>query len=259
LLLGGLQKTTLIDFPGKVACTVFTVGCNFGCPFCHNRDLVNPNLFRESGLKQLKEAEFFAFLKERKKLLDGVCITGGEPTVQPDLPEFTQKIKKIGYLVKLDTNGSNPQILKKLIDDRLIDYVAMDIKSDFDSYLWTIKLKAQNSKRKATTQDLKILDKIKESIRLILQSGINYEFRTTVVPTLHTEESLIRLAKQLKTLITNYKLLITDFVWFLQPFRPQNCLDKKFLQIKPYSNKEMKKLTQALKTVLPATKLRGEG
>ena len=127
MILGGYQKLTLIDYPGKIATTVFTVGCSFRCPFCHNPELVLSSQF--AGHRMDLEKEFFEFLKKRKGKIEGVCITGGEPTIQPDLIEFIKKIKKLGFLVKLDTNGTRPDVLKKLLDAKLLDFMAMDIKN----------------------------------------------------------------------------------------------------------------------------------
>lgn len=174
MLIGGYQKLTLIDYPGKVATTVFTVGCNFRCPFCHNPELVIPE--REL-VKQFKpiEKEFFAFLGKRKGKLDGVCITGGEPTLYPDLPDFIRRIKDMGFLVKLDSNGTNPGMLRRLFKEKLVDFVAMDIKNRHEKYAETVGLDAVD------------MDTIRESIALILESGKPYEFRTTVVPGLHEE------------------------------------------------------------------------
>jgi len=238
MLFGGLQRTTLIDYPGKIACTVFSVGCNFACPFCHNKDLVSEKLFTESGISEVSEKEIFDFLAKRRGILEGVCITGGEPCLNPDLPHFIKKIKNLDYSVKLDTNGSNPEMLKKLIEERLINYVAMDIKTNFSNYEEVIRVKNYESR-------------IKKSIELILKSKIDYEFRTTIVPTLHTKETLLKLAKYLKS-------LNSQFNWYLQPFRPQNCLDPQFLKIEPYTYNQLKQILKVIKKILPTTKLRGE-
>ena len=154
MIIGGLQKTTLIDYPGKIACTVFLSVCNFRCPWCYSGELVLP----EKILKQprISEKEFFNFLRERKGLLEGVVICGGEPTVNKDLPQFIEKIKRMGYFIKLDTNGSNPKMLKDLIDTKLIDYVAMDIKAPIDSEIY----------KKILREGVK-LDDIKESIEIL--------------------------------------------------------------------------------------------
>lgn len=180
MLIGGYQKLTLIDYPGKIATTVFTVGCNFRCPFCHNPELVltnNLQLTTDNGL----EKEFFAFLKKRRRQLEGVCITGGEPTIQPDIIPFIKKIKKLGFLVKLDSNGTRPDVLKKIIDGKLVDFIAMDIKGPIKKY-------AETSGNKVD------ISRIQLSIDLIKNSGIPYEFRTTAVPGLHTEKDFSEIA-----------------------------------------------------------------
>lgn len=188
MTLGGFQKLTLIDYPGHIATTVFTVGCSFRCPFCHNPELVNLRLAHNSE----SEKNFFAFLKTRQGKLDGVCITGGEPTIQPDIVEFIKKIKKMGFAVKLDSNGTRPDVLKKLIDQKLIDYIAMDIKSDLKNYP---KMTGMNNVE--TRFIASILDRIKLSVDLIMNSRIPYEFRTTVVPGLHAEKDFLAIAKWL--------------------------------------------------------------
>lgn len=193
MLLGGLQKLTLIDYPEKLACTVFTLGCNFRCQFCHNPELI---LVSENS-PRLTEREFFKFLKKRIGKLDGVCITGGEPAIQDDIIKFIKKIKKLGFLVKLDTNGIRPDIIKELISEKLIDYIAMDIKAP-------LGLKSQTPSTKFQTKyesviGVKIdLEKIKESVSIIMSSQIEYEFRTTAVPGIHTEEDFVEIGKWLK-------------------------------------------------------------
>ena len=178
MILGGFQKLTLLDYPGKIAATVFTVGCSFRCPFCHNPELVNLRLAHNEE----SEKAFFEFLEKRKGKLEGVCITGGEPTIQPDIVEFIQKIKKLGFLVKLDSNGTRPDVLKKLIDQKLVDYIAMDIKNKLEKYDVTTGSKVDK-------------DRIRLSVNLIRNSRIPYEFRTTVVPGLHTEKDFLEIAK----------------------------------------------------------------
>ncbi len=258
MLIGGLQKTTLIDFPGKIACTVFLVGCNFSCPFCHNKDLVNFNLFKKSKIKPVLDKEFFEFLEKRKKILDGVCITGGEPTINKNLPRFIKKIKQLGYAVKLDTNGGNPEMLQRLVKENLVDYIAMDIKSSFDDYYQTANLKTQNLKLKTTAQNLKLINIIRKSIKIIVKSKIDFEFRTTVVPGLHTKDNLIALARQLKKLLVTCHMSHVAINWFLQPFRPQNCLDPAYLKKQPFSSKKLKEILMAVKKIFPSVKIRGE-
>ena len=164
----GLQKMTLLDYPGRVACTVFLGGCDFRCPFCHNFELVEGPLPDLVG-----EEDFFAFLQKRRGLLDGVAVTGGEPCLRGDLPEFLARIREAGFDVKLDTNGNHPHMLARLIDEGLVDYVAMDVKNSPGKYASTVGL---------ATIDLA---PITESMQLIMRSGVAYEFRTTVVEQYH--------------------------------------------------------------------------
>ncbi|MDO4867587.1 MAG: anaerobic ribonucleoside-triphosphate reductase activating protein [Clostridia bacterium] len=164
----GLQKMTLLDFPGRVACTVFLGGCDFRCPFCHNFELVDG-----SAPAIMEDGELFAFLEKRRGLLDGVAITGGEPCLRPDLPDLLRRIRALGYGVKLDTNGTHPALLKAILDEGLADYVAMDVKNSPEKYAQTVGLEAVD------------LAPIRESVRLLLSGGVDYEFRTTVVDELH--------------------------------------------------------------------------
>lgn len=200
---------TLIDYPGKVACTVFTIGCNFFCPFCHNPELVDPEKIKKQPV--ISEKVFFDFLTSRKGDLDGVCITGGEPTIHKDLPRFIKKIRNLGFSVKLDTNGSNPEMIKKLIDSKLIDYIAMDIKGP--------------------------LQIPKKSVELIKNSGIDYEFRTTVVPILHTKEDILEIARELSPAKK----------YFLQQFRPGKNLNQSFEKEKPYSIEKLIEFCEAIR------------
>lgn len=181
MLICGYQKTTLLDYPGHVAATVFTGGCNFRCPFCHNTDLV---LHPASMINTTKE-EFMSFLNKRKPILSGICITGGEPTLQSDLPDFIKEIKELGYLVKLDTNGYMPTVLEDLLSQNLLDYIAMDIKAGSSHYAKVSGLPALD------------MELIKRSIAIIENSGIPYEFRTTVVKELHTENDFYEIRDML--------------------------------------------------------------
>lgn len=178
----GLQKLTLLDYPKKTACTIFTGGCNFRCPFCHNAllvtDIDNSNTYTEE--------EILDFLAKRKGLLDGVCITGGEPLMQNDIAEFIKKIKELGYKVKLDTNGTFPEKLAELLKNRLVDYVAMDIKNSKEKYAETAGIKNIN------------LSDIEKSINLLKSSDVDYEFRTTVVKEFHTEADIEKIAEWIK-------------------------------------------------------------
>ncbi|MBE6608070.1 MAG: anaerobic ribonucleoside-triphosphate reductase activating protein [Ruminococcaceae bacterium] len=176
--IGGLQKLTLLDYPGKIACTVFTVGCNLRCPFCHNASLVTHP--QDAGY--VTDDELFSFLKKRKGVLDGVCVTGGEPTLQKDLPDFLEKLKDLGYLVKLDTNGTNPRILRSVIDGHLVDYVAMDIKNSPEKYI-------------LTSGGIDLLKSIEESVSALLSGKVQYEFRTTVANGFHETEDFESIGK----------------------------------------------------------------
>lgn len=170
----GLQKLTLLDYPGHMACTVFTGGCNFRCPYCHNSGLV----LAPHSSEGITTEEFFAFLDSRRGKLEGVCITGGEPTLQPDLPEFLRRIHASGFLVKLDTNGSNPKLLATLLEEKLVDYVAMDIKNCLSRYGETVGVPNYSTAN------------VEESIRLLLSCDIDYEFRTTVTAELHDQTAI---------------------------------------------------------------------
>ena len=170
--ISGLQKTTLLDYPGQVACTVFLAGCNLRCPFCHNASLV-----LERPQPRIAEAEFFAFLKKRRGILDGVSVTGGEPTLRPELPEFIGRIRELGFRVKLDTNGTNPAMLRGLLENGLLNYVAMDIKNSPGRY-------------SVTCGGIDVLDKVKQSAALLMEGSVDYEFRTTCVHPLHDEQAM---------------------------------------------------------------------
>lgn len=225
--ISGLQKLTLLDFPGKMACTVFTYGCNFRCPFCHNAMLVT-----EENSDSISEEEFFTFLKKRQGILDGVCISGGEPTLQKDLAEFIKKIKAMGYAVKLDTNGSNPDILINLISENLIDYVAMDIKNSPEKYSITCGCDVN-------------VDKIKESVSIIIESGINHEFRTTTVREYHSAEDFEAIAQWLKG----------DSKYFLQHFEDSGNLIGENLS--PLSKDEMTAFAESMRSKLSNVDIRG--
>lgn len=217
--ISGFTKLTLIDYPNKLACIIFTKGCNYRCPFCHNSSLIKPN----KNDVFIDEKEIFDYLKKRKGLLDGICISGGEPTIQGDLYDFLLKVKKIGYLIKLDTNGSNPDLLKKLIDEKLVDYIAMDIKNSFDNYQKVVNIK-----------NLKIED-IKKSIKVIENSGIDYEFRTTIIKEYHSLDDILKIRKMLAKK-SNY---------YLQNFKnSEGVIDK---TLHGFSTQELEELSQLIK------------
>ena len=194
----GLQKMTLLDFPGKIACTVFLGGCNFRCPFCHNSEL-----FMGKPEKLMEDEEFFKFLKSRKGLLDGVCVSGGEPTLYKNLPEFLARIKELGFLVKLDTNGSRPEVVRELVEKNLVDYIAMDVKNSPAMYAQTVGLETMD------------LAPVEESLRFLIGGNVPYELRTTLVSQLHTEASIQDMGQWLHSLVTGMKpkkLFLQSFV-----------------------------------------------
>ncbi len=193
---------TLLDYPGKIACTVFLGGCNFRCPFCHNGEILDA-----TAETVMSEAELLAFLSKRRGLLDAVCISGGEPTLQAGLTDLLEKIKQMGYLTKLDTNGSRPEVLKELVSRGLLDYVAMDIKNCPDRYSQTAG---------ATVQ----MKRIEESIRYLLDDHVDYEFRTTVVAQLHDSEAVRQMGEWVTLLVQGKKAKR----WFVQPFTDRDTV-----------------------------------
>ena len=228
MLIKGLQKTTLLDYPGKVACTIFTGGCNFRCPFCHNASLVT-----KIDDNNIPEEEILSYLSKRKGILDGVCVTGGEPLLQNDIIPFLKKIKDIGLLIKLDTNGSRPNVLKQIISLGLVDYIAMDIKNSKEKYALTCGL-----------DDFP--DDAETSIDIIMRSGIPYEFRTTVVKELHDKEDIISIAERIKG---------TER-YFLQGFIDSgDIIDNKTYSA--YTAEEMKEILNDVKKIIPCASLRG--
>ena len=224
----GLQKTTLLDFPGKVACTVFTGGCNFRCPFCHNASLVT----HQEDAPSYSLQEVLSYVEKRKGILDGVCITGGEPLLQPDIEIFCRAIHDLGLLVKLDTNGAQSERLKQLIDAKLIDYVAMDIKNSKEEYARTCGLPSFPTG-------------VEDSIERLMTSDIPYEFRTTVVREFHTEESIESL--------TNWIRGARQY--FLQGFTDSGDLIAQGLS--SYSAEEMNRLLTVARRAIPHAELRG--
>ena len=229
MLIYGLQKLTLLDFPGRTACTVFTGGCNMRCPFCHNASLV----LRPHEQEVIPEEELFAFLKKRSGLLDGVCVTGGEPTLQPDLPEFLAKIKSLGFETKLDTNGLRPDVLKSVLEHRLADYVAMDIKSSRERYPAVSGIQERD------------VALIEESAETLMKGETPFEFRTTVVRELHSKEDFEAIGKWLSGAPR----------FFLQGFRDSGDLIGGGYSA--YSKEEMEELLLILRKNVPSAELRG--
>ena len=229
MVLHGLQKMTLLDFPGKVACTVFTGGCNFRCPFCHNARLVTDL----SGSVDIDEEEIFRFLAGRRGLLDGVCVTGGEPLLTPDIVPFIAKVRDMGFAVKLDTNGAFPSRLKELVEAGLVDYVAMDIKNSFEKYPLTVGLARFDTAP------------VEESVRYLLRGHVDYEFRTTVVKELHTPADIEAITAVIEGAPR----------YFLQNFVDSGNLIREGLS--PLSREELNVLLDGARRRVPAAELRG--
>ena len=230
MVISGFQKLTLVDFPGHTACIIFTQGCNFKCPFCHNSGLIQG----ANNSNKIDEQVLFDYLDKRKGLIDGVCVSGGEPLLQKDIELFIRKIKEKGYKVKLDTNGSKPKILKKLIDCNLIDYVAMDVKNTFSKYDVTSGAKVN-------------LDDIKESINILKSSNIDCEFRTTIVKELHSFENIEE--------ILNY--LGPSVKFYIQNYRDCDTVLQKGLN--GFSDVELLEIEKKLERRYPNVTIRGRG
>ncbi len=225
--IGGFQKMTVLDYPGKVACTVFTHGCNLRCPFCHNARLV----VRDEDL--IDENEILSYLNKRRGILDGVCISGGEPTLQSDLFDFMKKVKDLGMLIKLDTNGTCPDKLQYAIDNGLVDYVAMDIKNCREEYAKTCGLSKMD------------ISKIEKSVEILMQSGIDYEFRTTVTKELHTPDDFAKIGQWIKGAKRYY---IQSFV---------DSGDIILDGLNPLDLQGLKALLEAVSPYVPPVELRG--
>ncbi len=227
-MISGLQRLTLLDYPGKIACTVFLGGCNFRCPFCHNGSLVVPSEISEL----MSEDDFFAFLDSRVGRLEGVCISGGEPTLTPNLADFIRKIKEKGFSVKLDTNGSRPEVLSRLIDEGLVDYVAMDIKNSPENYGKTVGIDGYDVSR------------VGESAALLMQGRVDFEFRTTLCRELHSENDIEAIGKWLSG----------DEKFFLQSYRDEG--DLLLGGFSAYTEAERRELLEILRKYIPNADLR---
>jgi pyruvate formate lyase activating enzyme len=231
----GFIPTSLVDWDGKVVSTVFTPKCNFECSFCHNHELVkSPEKF-----EPVSEEKIIAHLKENADFLDGICITGGEPTLQRDLFEFCEKIKSLGFEVKLDTNGTNPTVLKKLIQKKLVDFVAMDIKAP---------ISMKKYEKISGVKSGYLIENVEESIQTLLKSDIDYEFRTTIVPSIHTKEEVKEIARS----ISGCKKYV------LQKFQPENAYSDSLKKERGQTDEEMDCLVKVIKKYVPNSKWRGK-
>jgi pyruvate formate lyase activating enzyme len=241
MIIGGLEKLTLLDYPDHLAAIIFTQGCNFRCHFCYNPLLVLPHQGRdeknkkEKGFSPFSPQNLFLFLQERRGRLEGVVITGGEPTLHPDLPGFIKAIKDLGYLVKLDTNGTNPEMLEQLIADRLIDYVAMDIKAPLAKYAAVVGVPVN-------------CNNLKKSVKIIKSSGLPYEFRTTVVPGLLEAADFTAMGELIKGASK----------WYLQNFKSDTDLvDSRYQSQPAYTAEEMAALAVTGRRYVKLCEVRG--
>lgn len=255
MIIAGLQKLTLLDYPGKTAATLFTQGCNFRCPFCHNADLLKsaqtlssaPQSDDASALPKIAENDLMGFLKKRKGILDGVCITGGEPTLQRDLPLFCQRIKQEGFLVKLDTNGSNPDALSGLLNKNAIDYVALDIKNSPELYAKTAGV------------DSAPTETIEATVRMLITGSIPFELRTTITQELHSEEALLATAEWIQRIVCSSPAEYREkgVSWYIQNFKDSDNVLAGEGVFTPWDEDALQKLLPHLKEKVPQTYLRG--
>lgn len=221
MLLSGIQKFSLLDYPEKISCIVFTPGCNFRCGYCHNPEFVLPQMIREIKDGFIPEEIFFRFLEKRKGKIEGVVITGGEPTVMGDLLAFMRTVKKMGFCIKLDTNGNKPEVVEQALRENLVDYIAMDIKTSLGQYKKLVGERANETE-------------IAKSIDMIKKSNISYEFRCTLIKEIHTEKILDAMACLLAGATTVY----------LQTFRPGTTLNPMFQSFHPFSKREMETISK---------------
>ena len=230
MFIGGFQKFTLLDYPGKIAAVIFTMGCNFRCPYCHNPEIVDPKKINYGN--KIETEEVLEFLSCRKNDLDGICITGGEPTLQPGLTEFVKKIKDLGFLVKIDTNASHSKIVEDLSAKELVDY-------------WAIDLKTSPEKYKILTKKENIAENISASINLITESNAEIELRTTVAPGVVGVDDFDEIIKWIDEI--NPKTFSKLYRYAIQGFKPEVTLNEKFQKVKPYSGEELENIVEKIK------------
>ena len=226
--IAGFQKLTLLDYPSKVACIIFTQGCNYKCPYCQNSGLID-----HSNEDLIDEEEIFKYLDKIKGIIDGIVISGGEPTIQKDLKTFMKKVKDLGFLVKLDTNGSNPNLVEEIINEGLVDYIAMDIKNVLKLY-------------KDVTDVTPNVENLKRSIELIKNSPIEHEFRTTIIKNIHDIDKILEICSY----VEGEKMFLQNFV------RSENVLGE---YLEPFSEAELVEIDNILKEKSPTVKIRGVG
>jgi len=228
----GFQKTSMVDYPEKIVSVIFLTNCNFRCPYCHNPEIV----LNDPKIEEIPQEEVIEYMKEKRKWVDGICITGGEPCLHKDLPEFIEKIKKEGFLVKLDTNGTNHEMIKELLDKKLLDFISMDIKSSLENYEKIVKINFGNFGK----------NKIERCVDIIRNSGVDYEFRTTILPELHSREDLKKIGEWLKG-SKNFAL---------QNFRPGKCLNPSYNKKSRFKKEELEDFKLMLEPYFEKVKIR---
>lgn len=240
----GILKVTLLDYPGKIAAIVFVGGCNFRCGYCYSPNLV----LRPQELEPIPEEKVLEYLRtEGKNWLDGLVVSGGEPTLQPELPSFLEKVKALGYSVKLDTNGSNPGMLAKLLEKRLVDYVALDVKAPLEKEAYERVIGIPDSAPYRGAEVNGVVERIKRSVEIIQKSGVDYEFRTTVIPGLLDKDSIDRIAEQIKGARR----------YFIQQFRLSEHVDPRYSSMVPYPPSYLLKIKKHIAPCFQSCEARG--
>jgi len=230
----GFQKTSLIEYPGKIVSVAFVGGCNFRCPFCQNPELV----LNFKNLPSIGEEKIIEHLIQKRKWLDGLAITGGEPTLYGDLPDFIKRVRKEGFLVQVETNGTNPKMIRNLIEEDAVSYIALDIKAPL---VW------EKYRKAAGIKERDLFEKVEETVQILLSSDIDYELRTTVVPSLVDEEEIGKIARQVRGAKK----------YVLQQFRNEKTLDKSYNRLEPYPKEKLEKIRQRIKDFFPVCEIRG--
>jgi pyruvate formate lyase activating enzyme len=236
----GFEKLSLVDFPGHIACVIFLAGCNFRCHFCYNKNLV----IDTHVLPDIEEEKIFSYIKGRKKLLEGIVVTGGEPTVNPDLSDFILRLRRFDLAIKLDTNGTNPNVVKYLIDQKLINYVALDIKVPLNTYYVTL-----------THIKPALISSIKETLRILSTSEVPFELRTTVIPTVHNQYAWATMREQVLQVLMD-DTVISRIPWYVQPFMPGNCIDPNFDKLPRTEQDQLVEAVTELRKTFPKAAIR---
>lgn len=211
MLIKGFVKTSYVDYPGRISSVIFLAGCNFRCKYCYNKDLVS----NAPSLAVIPKSTVFGFLEKRRNVLEGICVTGGEPTVNPDLIKFLLELRQFGLPIKLDTNGTNPNMLLEILSERLVDYIALDIKAPLSGQY-----------QELTDCVFDPVEKIKESLRILTESGISFELRTTVIPQFHSRDSLVKMVDQVDSSLGSTGQIAVP--WYFQPFVSGECISEEF-------------------------------